>query len=391
MNEKSPEHIRILHTADWHLGREFHGADLSEAHRHFFDWLAEQIEQLEIDAVIMAGDIFDRALPPLDAIALFNREVGRLAELAPIILITGNHDSTVRLSHGPLMREGIHLRSGSGHIGDPVMLPDGPFPVAIYPIPYLDPIAIAPEIEASAATHEAVLERAVELCREDLSGREGATRPVAISHAFISGAERSDSERGIFIGGSEVVPAELFEGFDYVALGHLHRPQQIGERIRYSGSPLFLSYSEVSGDESKSVTVVDLEATGSITCEPLSIPPFASLARVRGTLRELLESDEYDGMKDHWLEVTLTDTNRPDAPMEELARRFHNVMHLRYSELSLGASAEEVARLGELSRTRPMDLITEFLDSVRGGGPTPEEAEILQQAVDHSTGNEVRG
>ena len=390
MSDKKPDHIRIFHTADWHLGREFHGADLSDAHRHFFDWLVGQIEERQVDLVIMAGDIFDRALPPLNAIGTFNDAVNRLAKLAPVVLITGNHDSTVRLSHGPLLRDGIHLRSGTVGIGSPIVMDDGPFPLAIYPIPYLDPIAAAPEIEADAATHEAVLGRAVEICLQDLAGREEGTRSVGVAHAFVTGAQTSDSERGIFVGGSEEVPASVFESFDYLALGHLHRPQDVGKRVRYSGSPLFLSYSEVSGEEEKSVTIIDLDADGSTTVDPVRIPPFARLSLIRGTLEELLESDEYASVEDHWLEITLTDTSRPDAPMERLRKRFPHVMSLRFSELSLGETSQEAERLRELSRTSPMKLITEFLVDVRGEGPDKDELEILQQGLDHSTSSEVR-
>lgn len=386
-----PDHIRILHTADWHLGREFHGADLTAAHRHFFDWLADQIQEREVDVVLMAGDIFDRALPPLNAIETFNEEVNRLADLVPIVLITGNHDSTVRLSHGPLLRDGIHLLSGTAAIGRPVMLDGGSFPLAIYPIPYLDPVASAPELDAEAANHEAVLARSVELCLENLSGLKTGTRSVGIAHAFVTGAETSSSERGIFVGGSEDLPAGVFEGFDYVALGHLHRPQRISDRVWYSGSPLFLSYSELSGDAGKSIMVVDLAADGSIEADAVPIPPFAQLSRISGTLSELLDSDEFTGFEDHWLEVTLTDTSRPENPMERLKARFPQIMSLQFSKLTLGESAEEVERLSELSRTSPMELITEFLQSVRGKEPDEHERKILQEALEHSTSREVRG
>ena len=138
--------IRILHTADWHLGREFHGRDLTSLHQHFFDWLAAEIESREIDVVIMAGDIYDRALPPVDAVKMHNRQLPRLAGLADLILVTGNHDSVNRMGFGPMLREGLHLRSGIEGLGEPVLI-ERDFQLAIYPIPYLDPMTMANELD----------------------------------------------------------------------------------------------------------------------------------------------------------------------------------------------------------------------------------------------------
>lgn len=381
------ETIRILHTADWHLGREFHGKDLTESHGRFFEWLLQEVEERDIDLVIMAGDIYDRALPPLTAIQLFNREIDRLADRVPVVLTAGNHDSTVRMSHGELLREGIWLRSGTGQLGEPVLFENLPFPVAVYPIPYLDPIAAGSELEVDQ-THEAVLGRAIEMARNDFEGREEGTRSILMAHAFVTGSETSESERGIIVGGAEDVPASLFDGFDYTALGHLHRPQAPGETVRYSGSPLCLSFSEAKDE--KSVAIVDLAADGSVSIETVPVPRPVEVSRIKGKLEELMEDPSFREFKDHWLEVTLTDETRPSAPMERLSSVFTEVLSLRFSELRTEDAQNEAQALESLSKTDPMELLRQFITDVRGEGPTEEEAQILQQALDERSGAETR-
>ncbi|MDQ2700885.1 MAG: exonuclease SbcCD subunit D [Actinomycetota bacterium] len=397
--------MRILHTADWHLGREFHGADLGEAHEAFFDWLATQITEREVDLVLMAGDIFDRAVPPTAAVELLNRTLSRLADLAPTILIAGNHDSTVRMGHGQLLRDNLHLRSGTTGVGEPVLFEAGHFAgagfsLAVYPIPYLDPVASAEKLGAPEKTHQSVLDAATAICRDDLAERPEGTRSIVISHAFVAGGAISDSERGIavgrtldgVVGGAGQVGAGTFDGFDYVALGHLHRPQRMDSqeevpRVRYSGSPLYLSFSEVGAD--KSVNLVELAADGSITVDPVTIPSSFRVSRVRAELAELLEDDRYLEYADDWLEVTLTDRKRPDRPMDRLASRFSRVLSLQYSDLDREAPGAEARRLAGIMRKDPLALVSEFVEHVRGEGPDEDETALLREAVSSNAGSET--
>lgn len=380
--------IRILHTADWHLGREFHGRDLTSLHEHFFDWLEREIESLEIDVLLMAGDIYDRALPPVSAVELFNERIARLSDLTEVVMITGNHDSVVRMGHGPLMKPSIHLRCGVRRLGDPVLI-ERPFPLAIYPVPYLDPPTMSSLLDLDENSHDAVLREAVGRCRRDLETRPGV-RSVAVGHAFITGSEPSDSERSIQIGGSENVAASLFDGFDYVALGHLHRPQTVGDRIRYSGSPIPLSYSEVDRTTTKSVTVLDLSPDGSIEFEEIPIPQSVRMARIEGELDRLLSDPEFGRFEEAWLEVTLTDKTRPDKPMDRLRARFPEVVSLRFTAPLL--SEIEAPDAAEIEKLEPMDVVARFLEHVRGedGGPDEEERDLLERAFEDRTGAEVR-
>lgn len=389
MPSKNPDHIRILHTADWHLGREFHGHDLSTLHQAFFDWLVVEVESRQVDLLIMAGDIFDRALPPLGAIEMLNRELARLADICEVVLITGNHDSTIRMSHGPLMRPGIHLRSGTSDIGNPVAPAAAPFPLAIYPIPYLDPGSSAEALGVDEARQEPVIRAAISRSLEDLSSREGA-RSVAVGHAFILGGEESDSERPISMGGSDRVPAAAFEGFDYTALGHLHRAQENGPGVRYSGSPIPLSFSEVGPGLDKSVSVIDLAADGSIEVEVVPIPQLVVMARVRGTLDELLTSDDFLDLTDAWLEITLTDERRPDQPMERLRSRFANVISLRFVSAISDGTDDDAHRLTEIAKVDPIQLIESFVEHVRGDAPDTDEDALLREALESRATEESR-
>jgi len=380
--------IRILHTADWHLGREFHGRDLTSLHEHFLDWLEEQVREREIDLVLMAGDIFDRALPPVTAVDLFNERITRLSKLADLVLITGNHDSVVRMGHGPLLKRTIHLRSGISQLGDPVVI-EKPFPVAVYPIPYLDPPTMSSRLDLDENSHDAVLGEAVRRCREDLAGRAGI-RSVAVGHAFVAGGEISDSERSIQVGGSASVAPSVFDGFDYVALGHLHRPQAVTKRIRYAGSPIPLSFSEVGAGVPKSVTVIELQADGSISLDAVDIPQPVKMARIEGKLEELLADPAHEGLEDAWLEITLTDRVRPDQPVDRLRARFHGLIQPRFTApMLLDGDTPDAA---EIQRLDPIEVVARFIEHVRGEGHGPDDGErlLLEQAFDEHTGKEVR-
>ena len=380
--------IRILHTADWHLGREFHGHDMARLHQHFFDWLAGEIVARDIDVLIVAGDIYDRALPPVGAVNMLNHELNRLAELTSVVMITGNHDSTARMGHGQLLRKEICLRAGVGQLGEPLLFDDLEFPLAIYPIPYLDPVTVANELDLDESTHQSVLSEASDRCRSDLAGRDGA-RSIAIGHAFITGSEESDSERSVRVGGSESVPLSVFDGFDYVALGHLHRPQQVGENARYAGSPLPLSYSEVGVGEPKSVTLLELSSEGHLVDEQIEIPQPGQMARVRGTLEELLDDPDLESKRDWWLEITLTDEPRPSEPMDRLRSRFENVVQLRFTSPVSTGSGIAPEELERLAKSDPPELVASFLEEVRGSGPVAEEAALIEQALEEETAKEV--
>lgn len=369
--------MRLLHTSDWHLGRSLHGEPLIEAQASFADFLVDVVRDEGIDAVLVAGDLYDRAIPPLDAVELFDDTLVRLqASEVPVVLITGNHDSAGRLDFGSrlLERSGVHLRSRAGSCSAPVILPDAHGDVAVYPLPYLEPALCWSELDADEARHESVLRAALARVAADRAHR-GASCAVVVAHAFVTGGESSDSERDVSVGGAASVPAGLFDGIDYVALGHLHRPQQLADHIVYSGSPVAYSFSEA--DHAKSVTIVDLSASGQPTLERIPVPVWRPMARIRGTIDELLSSPAFAPYEGAWLEITLTDEHRPESPMERLQKRFPHALRLVFE----ARTTAEVIYGDKVEGRSDLEVCRAFVEHVRGRPVTPGEDALLDAAV----------
>ncbi|MFJ3977983.1 exonuclease SbcCD subunit D [Streptomyces sp. NPDC090021] len=376
--------MKFLHTSDWHLGRAFHRVNLLGAQAAFVDHLVETVRAHEVDAVLVAGDVYDRAVPPLPAVELYDRALHRLAELGvPTVMISGNHDSARRLGVGAglIGRAGIHLRTDPAGCADPVVLADVHGDVALYGLPYLEPALVKDEFGTQRVSHEAVLGAAMDRIRADLATRPPGTRSVVLAHAFVTGGQASDSERDISVGGVEAVPASVFDGVDYAALGHLHGCQTINERVRYSGSPLAYSFSEA--DHRKTMWLIELGAQGSISgAERIDTPVPRALARLRGRLDDLLADPVHAVHEDAWVEATLTDPVRPDDPMARLAARFPHTLTLAFDPE--GRQEETGTSYAQRLRGRTDQQIAEdFVAHVRGGG-LPDEAEraVLQGAFD---------
>ncbi|MFE3996033.1 exonuclease SbcCD subunit D [Streptomyces goshikiensis] len=376
--------MRILHTSDWHLGRAFHRVNLLGAQAAFLDHLVETVRAQEVDAVLVAGDVYDRAVPPLPAVELYDRALHRLADLGvPTVMISGNHDSARRLGVGAglIGRAGIHLRTDPDGCADPVVLADVHGEVAFYGLPYLEPALVKDRFGAGQVSHEAVLGAAMDRIRADLATRPPGTRSVVLAHAFVTGGQASDSERDITVGGVEAVPAAVFDGVDYAALGHLHGCQTINERVRYSGSPLAYSFSEA--DHRKTMWLIELGARGEIAgADRIDTPVPRALARLRGPLEDLLDDPALAGYEDRWVEATLTDPVRPEDPMARLAARFPHVLSLAFDpegrEEDSGASYAQ-----RLKGRSDQEIAEDFVAHVRGGGaPSDAERAVLQGAFD---------
>ncbi|MFJ6938541.1 exonuclease SbcCD subunit D [Streptomyces sp. NPDC101132] len=375
--------MRLLHTSDWHLGRSFHRVNLLDAQAAFVDHLVATVREHAVDAVLVAGDVYDRAVPPLAAVALYDRALHRLADLGvPTVMISGNHDSARRLGVGAglIGRAGIHLRTDPAGCAEPVVLADDHGDVCLYGLPYLEPALVKDEFGTDRAGHEAVLTAAMDRVRADLAGRDPGTRSVVLAHAFVTGGLASDSERDITVGGVAAVPAEVFDGVDYAALGHLHGCQTITERVRYSGSPLAYSFSEAQ--HRKSMWLVDLGPAGELAAERLDTPVPRPLARIRGRLDDLLDDPALTPHEDAWVEATLTDPVRPAEPMARLAARFPGTLSLLFDpeggETGTGASYAQ-----RLKGRSDQEIAEDFVAHVRGGsGADPAEQAVLRQAFD---------
>ncbi|MFJ2706290.1 exonuclease SbcCD subunit D [Streptomyces sp. NPDC087428] len=376
--------MRILHTSDWHLGRSFHRVSLLDAQAAYLDHLVATVRDHEVDAVLVAGDVYDRAVPPLSAVQLFDDALHRLAAAGvPTVMISGNHDSARRLGVGAglIGRAGIHLRTDPAHCGTPVVLADAHGDVAFYGLPYLEPALVKDLFKAERSGHEAVLTAAMDQVRADLGTRADTTRSVVLAHAFVAGGEPSDSERDITVGGVASVPAGVFDGVDYVALGHLHGCQTVTERVRYSGSPLAYSFSEA--DHRKTMWLIDLDAAGAIDARRIECPVPRPLARLRGRLDTLLDDPALDRHELSWVEATLTDPVRPAEPMARLAERFPHTLSLAFEP----ERAPEDPRSSYAERLRGRDdqsIAEDFVAHVRGGyGIDEPERTVLRGAFEH--------
>ncbi|MFF2569754.1 exonuclease SbcCD subunit D [Streptomyces sp. NPDC058084] len=376
--------MRLLHTSDWHLGRSFHRVALLDAQAAFLDHLVATVREREVDAVLVAGDVYDRAVPPLTAVELFDTALHRLADAGvPTVMISGNHDSARRLgvAAGLIGRAGIHLRTDPAGIGTPVVLPDAHGDVALYGLPYLEPVLVREQFAAEKAAHESVLGAAMDRVRADLATRPDGTRSVVLAHAFVAGGEASDSERDITVGGVAAVPAGVFDGVDYVALGHLHGSQTLTPRIRYSGSPLAYSFSETT--HRKTMWLIELGPDGAIdTAERIDCPVPRPLARLRGRLDDLLADPGLARHEEAWVEATLTDPVRPAEPMARLTERFPHTLHLVFDPER--TDDEPLVSYATRLRDRSDRQIAEdFVAHVRGGaGPDGVERAVLHGAFD---------
>ncbi|MDP9100826.1 MAG: exonuclease SbcCD subunit D [Actinomycetota bacterium] len=379
--------MRLLHTSDWHLGRSLHRADLRDAQAAFLDGLVDVVRSERVDAVLVAGDVYDRAVPPVEAVTLCESALLRLREAgARVILISGNHDSATRLGFSARLLDaaGVHLRTSVAGSAVPVVLADDHGEVAVYAIPYLEPAAVRADLPPDPADpsldaprgHAGVLGRCLSAARADLARR--GSRSVVLAHAWVTGGQPTDSERDITVGGVGSVPAALFDGFSYVALGHLHRPQELGPALRYSGSPLAYSFSEAG--QAKGSWLVELGATGVTFVEQVPAPVPRRLTVLRATLQEALTAPGYEDLRDDWLSVTLTDAARPEDAMARLRTRFPHVLVLEWAPQD--RRLDDRTYRARIHGLDDLQVAARFVEHVRGTPALPAEVALLGQAFE---------
>ena len=375
--------MRILHTSDWHLGRALHGVDLLDHQAAHLAHLVDVVRSESVDALVVAGDVYDRAIPPVEAVTLLSDTLAQLAEHTTVVVTSGNHDSATRLGFGSaLMRERVRLRTRVAGLAEPVELPGG---LLVYGIPYLDPDSVRhaladDEHGVPARSHQAVTDAAMARIRVDLATRPGARRTVVAAHAFVIGGEASESERDIRVGGVDHVAAGAFGGVDYVALGHLHGPQRVsgpdGTVVRYSGSPLAYSFSEQH--HAKSSVLVDLSGAEART-ELIAAPVPRRLSDVSGTLDELL-GVAGEAHVDDWTRVTVTDAHRPADLYRRVRERFPHALVVQHHAPS---SSPAVRAAAVTAAHDPVAVGGDFVRYVTGADATPDEVAVLRSAYEH--------
>jgi len=425
--------MRLLHTSDWHLGRSFHGASLLEDQSAALDRIVQLACERSVDLVVIAGDLYDRAIPPAEAVSLFTDTLARLRQAGiAVVAIAGNHDSHVRVSvYDPLLSAlGVTIRGAVTRAAEPVLVEpaDGGAAVAVYPLPYLEPMVDGPRLlarlepegradpgQAQAASagaetagaetaeaetagaaepaagrfsHEATTRLALAGIRRDLARRPGS-RSVLVAHTFVAGGESSDSERELSVGQVDRVGVEAFAGFDYVALGHLHGSQQLdGPRLAYSGTPLPYSFSEER--QRKSVRIVELAADGTPAVEVVPLEVGRRLRTLEGTLAELCADPAFESARQARVRAILTDETLPLQAMARLRERFPHAVELRHQPpvVDHAAAAERSLRIRDARS--PLELAGRFFADQQGRPATAAEQELLRLALERCGRGEER-
>ena len=372
--------MKILHTSDWHLGRQFHNHSLLEDQRLVLQQICTIVADRQVDVVIVAGDVYDRSVPPAAAVELLDETIDRICHdlQVPMIIIAGNHDSPERLSFGArqLATAGLYVVGNLWHTPEPIILTDRQGErVAFYPIPYTDPTTVRHLHDIDVSTHEEAMSHLIELIHAE---RDQSIPAVAIAHCFLAGGEGSESERPLSIGGVEYVSSQLFSDFSYTALGHLHGPQfRSAETIRYSGSLLKYSFSEET--QNKSVTLVDLLSEKEMSIEKIPIIPIRNMRTLHGSLEDILTAGKTDSQCDDYLRIQLTDTHAILDVMNKLRDVYPNVLHLErpglVTQRSVQADRERLQR-GELSMFR------DFYRQVTDEELTEEQNKIVTRELE---------
>lgn len=362
--------MKLIHLSDLHLGKRVNDFSMLEDQQYILAEILQIIDREKPDGVLIAGDVYDKSVPSAEAVALLDDFLVRLSKRElRIFVISGNHDSPERMAFGGRLmeRSGVHLAPVYDGKVEPVVLTDEYGPVKLYLLPFVKPSHVRrcfPKREI--ATYTDAVSAAIEAM-----GVDTAVRNVLVTHQFVTGAARCDSEE-LSVGGTDNVDAAVFDPFDYVALGHIHGPQQVGrETVRYCGTPLKYSFSEAG--HKKSVTVVELGAKGSVTIRTIPLKPLRDLVELRGTYEELTLRAFYEGTTypRDYIHITLTDEDDiPDA-VGKLRIIYPNLMKLDYDNKRTRAGIR-LEGAEDVQQKSPLELLEEFYSN-QNGQPMSEE------------------
>lgn len=371
--------MRFLHTSDWHIGRRFHHLSLLADQQFVLEQLIETVQSHQVDAVFIAGDLYDRTIPPTSAIQLVDEVIHRLTiDLGiSVIIISGNHDSAERLSFAArqLEQTELYIRGKLTADVNPTILYDEHDQIAVYALPYYDP-AIVRDIfqqddirsydQATAFLHQHI--------QNFHQAHYPNTRKLLISHCFVTGGKTSDSERLLSVGGSDQVSVEHFLDFDYVALGHLHAPQHCREQhIRYSGSPLKYSFSECQ--HNKSFTLVDMDEKGQCEIQTIPIQSRHNVRILEGELSMLLEQGKQDDHADDYLSIRLTDTVSQLNVMQKLRAVYPHVLHVE--RVGLMDRNTPISNQQKRIQQNELSVLSDFYQQIQGNPLSEQQTHII--------------
>ena len=371
----------FFHLSDLHIGKKVNKKSLLEEQAHILDTIIQAAEDRKPDGVLIAGDVYDLTVPSAEAVALFDDFLVRLQSLGTkVFVISGNHDSAERIAFASriMNRSGVYMSPVYAGETAPIILSDGFGEVAIYMLPFVKPATVRYWAgDDSIKTYDDAVRYAVGKMEIDPSRRN-----IIIAHQFITDAERSDSEE-VSVGGVENVDASVFDAFDYVALGHLHRPQSCTRKtVRYSGSPLKYSFSEVK--DKKGIVVVELGKKGDVQLDTIPLEPLHDWHDLRGTYDELTAKSFWDGTpyRDDFVRVTLTDEEDiPDA-LGKLRAVYHNLMELQYDNKRTRSGMTTVGGAEKVHEKTPQELFSELYEKQNGQPMSDDQEAFLKGLVE---------
>ena len=372
--------MRLLHCSDLHLGKRVHECSMTEEQRHILKQIASIAVAQQVDGIIIAGDLYDKLVPSIEAVGLLDEFLTSLWEQhLPVYLISGNHDSPERLSFGTQLLEqnDVYLAGVFTGKAQHLSLQDAYGALELYLLPFIKPAVVRSFYpEESIETYEDAVR--VALSHSDIDPQK---RNVLVAHQFVTNngrePERSDSET-LSVGALDQVDVSLFDGFDYVALGHIHGPQKIGrETVRYCGSPLKYSFSEWR--HKKSVTIVELKEKGIVLLEQVSLQPIHDLREIRGTLSSLLQPEVVaQGDPQDYLRVILTDEIPPYDPLGQLRQVYPNLLRLDF-ERNEAAAMESITAAQDVEEKTIMELFSDFYEMANDRSMNEAERAVMEQ------------
>ena len=370
--------MKFAHIADLHIGKRVHDFSMLEDQRYILEEMLRIFDEEKVDGVLIAGDVYDKTVPSAEAVQVFDDFITKLAKMEmPIYMISGNHDSAERLAFGAQLFENDGVYISPVYEGEvkKVEVEDVYGTVNIWLLPFLKPATVRHALQREDInTYEEGVVAALQGCEIDTEQRN-----ILVAHQFVTGADRSDSEE-TSVGGLDNVSAEVFEDFDYVALGHIHRAQKMGrETLRYSGTPLKYSFSEA--DHKKSVTILELLEKGRVEIRVVPLVPRRDMRKMRGTYIEVTAKDAYtEENKMDYLQITLTDEEDVPGALQKLRTVYSNLMRLEYDNARTREN-REVQAVEAQEQKSELELFEEFYELLNNESMKDEQVEFVEKLI----------
>lgn len=373
--------MKFLHISDLHIGKRINEFSMLEDQNYILNKILAIARREGADAVIIAGDIYDKAVPSAEAVQVFDRFLTQLAEMGKkVFAVSGNHDSPERIAFGAELMKGREVYLSPVYDGSisKILLEDAYGELWVYLLPFVKPATVRHALEKEGGELPESYQDAVKMAVERM-GADPGRRNVLVAHQFVTGASRCESEE-VAVGGLDNVDADIFHDFDYVALGHIHSPQHVGrDTLRYCGTPLKYSFSEA--EQEKSVTVVELKEKGHVELAQIPLIPLRDMRKIRGTYMEVMDRSFYQGMnREDYVQITLTDQEDVPDGLQRLRKVYPNLMRLVYDN-DRTRQSREVEMVRELERKSELELFSEFYELQNNQPMSDEQTKLVGQMI----------